>query len=132
MALVEYSDSEESHNDEGPSKESHGGKPPKSLKRKHSASAAVDLPPLPDAFHDLYASAVRVSNRDDPALHGGRQRVTPHIDGNWPTHVYIECTCGFNLSGSSTFPRAQRLTRSRVSFECRINQAEQSDPKSEG
>ncbi|MCJ1249050.1 poly(U)-specific 3'-to-5' RNA exonuclease [Trapelia coarctata] len=90
MALVEYSDSEESQKEDAPTTKSDGAKLPKSLKRKHSASSAADLPPLPDAFHDLYASAVRVSNKDDPALHGGRQRVTPHIEGNWPTHVYIE------------------------------------------
>ena len=130
MPLVEYSDSEESQKDEAPPTESHQARLPKSLKRKYSASSAADLPPLPDAFHDLYASAVRVSNKDDPSLHGGRQRVIPHIEGNWPTHVYIECTSDSNLSRLLSFKEAQQLTRSRVSFERRIKQIEQSDPSS--
>jgi hypothetical protein len=40
----------------------------------------------------LYASSIRVSVRDDPSLHGGRKRVIPHVEGNWPTHIYLECS----------------------------------------
>ncbi|KAI9806916.1 MAG: poly(U)-specific 3'-to-5' RNA exonuclease [Piccolia ochrophora] len=92
MALVDYSDSEP---DDGlPITESHGRHDPLITKRKRDSEdlghAPSHLPPLPSKFHDLYASATRVSTADDPALHGGRLRATPHVEGNWNTHVYLE------------------------------------------
>ncbi|KAK9474458.1 uncharacterized protein V1510DRAFT_361228 [Dipodascopsis tothii] len=57
-----------------------------------SADAPADapdaLPPLPGRFLDLYTAAPRVG--DDPALHGGRERVLAHVDGLWPTHAYVD------------------------------------------
>lgn len=89
MALVQYSDTE---SDTEESEE----KPPRPAKKSRHNSSSVDdrvssLPPLPTAFRDLYASSTRVSVRDDPSLHGGRKRVIPHVEGNWPTHIYLEC-----------------------------------------
>lgn len=95
MALVNYS----SESGEDPD----GGPPP--AKRRRCAVQAAEtsgnptgtdgpcskLPPLPAAFHDLYASSVRQSVVDDPSLHHGRKRQTPHVVGNWPTHLYTEC-----------------------------------------
>ena len=88
MALVEYSDSESDADIAAAS-------PPPTKKPRHSQQASA-LPPLPATFHDLYASSTRVSVQDDPSLHGGRKRVIPHVEGNWPTHIYLECTgCPF-------------------------------------
>ena len=90
MPLVEYSDSEESVNPDDASG-------PSNAKRKRAPSPPIadstvsTLPPLPATFHDLYASASRLSNTDDPSLHAGRQRQIPHVEGNWPSHVFIEC-----------------------------------------
>ena len=90
MSLVQYSDSEDSNHEATKGLITEARKE-SSLKRKRSSNTASDLPPLPDAFHDLYASAVRISTEDDPALHGGRQRIIPHVDGLWPSHIYVEC-----------------------------------------
>ena len=91
MALVEYSGSEDEETDiqdpNNGNQQTRDG-----LNRKKVSSPVAKLPPLPSNFHDLYAFNVRTATQDDPALHGGRQRQTPHIEGNWPTHVYLECT----------------------------------------
>lgn len=79
MPLVEYSDSE---SPESSGLEDTNGKKQcqRGVKRKRDSRPVSTLPPLPDTFHDLYASTSRVSNQDDPSLHGGRQRMTPHIE----------------------------------------------------
>ncbi|KAL4923442.1 HVSL domain-containing protein [Aspergillus undulatus] len=87
MALVQYSDSESDSEQEAP---------PRKINKQSKSNddtgrkPASSLPPLPASFHDLYASSIRVSVRDDPSLHGGRKRAIPHVEGNWPTHIYLE------------------------------------------
>lgn len=77
MGLVDY-----------PSSDSEGESQPAAKKPRIEGSL---LPPLPSNFRNLYSSTVRTSTQDDPELHGGRKRVTPHVAGNWPAHIYLEC-----------------------------------------
>ena len=82
MALVDYSDSDDSSSAS------------RRLKRKRSPTPHAQheaLPSLPPSVRDLYVAPVRTSTVDDPSLHSGRQRSTPHVVGNYPSHVYIEC-----------------------------------------
>ncbi|KAF1932117.1 uncharacterized protein M421DRAFT_284824 [Didymella exigua CBS 183.55] len=85
MSLVQYPDSD-SGNEDALSAQ----KPKPVLKRKRSEPSNNNLPPLPAAFHDLYSTNARVSTSDNPSLHGGRKRAVPHVEGNWPSHVYLE------------------------------------------
>jgi hypothetical protein len=92
MALVEYSESDSEPQED----DLEATSPPKKKIRpagpvSRSSLTETALPPLPSNFHDLYASSTRVSLRDDPSLHGGRKRAVPHVEGNWPTHIYLEC-----------------------------------------
>jgi hypothetical protein len=95
MALVDYTSSDEEVAEDNALSSKPGSPPanPNNLKRKRETGVTdtSELPPLPSKFHDLYTSTTRVSTRDDPSLHGGRKRITPHVEGNWPTHLYIEC-----------------------------------------
>ncbi|RDA95567.1 hypothetical protein CP533_1233 [Ophiocordyceps camponoti-saundersi (nom. inval.)] len=86
MALVDYSSSSSTSSEAGNTRQP----PSKRIKSDGPAIAAPDMPPLPAAFHDLYASTVRYSVVDDPGLHQGRKRQNPHVPGCWPSHVYVE------------------------------------------
>lgn len=109
MGLVEYSDSS---TDSDPEE----SLPPKKKQRTSNDAIKQTLPALPTAFHDLYASSTRVSVRDDPNLHGGRKRAIPHVEGNWPTHIYLECNhpCELNYLTLANiepgYPRRDELT----------------------
>ncbi|KAJ5580989.1 hypothetical protein N7450_007290 [Penicillium hetheringtonii] len=81
MSLVQYSDSDSNSEPSPP-------------RKKIARPAQADLPPLPASFHSLYASSTRVSTKDDPSLHAGRKRAIPHVEGNWPSHLYLEWVPG--------------------------------------
>jgi hypothetical protein len=106
MGLVDYSDSEPDEEEN----EGHESAPP--AKRQRVSGAPLNLPPLPQSFRDLYSSTVRTSTQDDPSLHGGRKRVTPHVPGKWPTHVYLECELLFPPSIHYKFAYPRRLAES--------------------
>jgi hypothetical protein len=114
MGLVDYSDSD-----------SEEKQPTPPSKRRKTSRGDVDaLPPLPTSFLDQYSSTVRTSTQDDPSLHGGRKRVTPHVEGHWPTHVYLECKwsvrfpCIFSTfyGCEQQMNAGRRLIQSRASY----------------
>lgn len=98
MSLIAYASSDDDEVDDAEAQEMKQPSTALPAKRRklvdsglRALPATPPLPALPAAFHDLYSSNVRTSTRDDPSLHGGRKRVTPHVDGNWPGHVFLEC-----------------------------------------
>jgi U6 snRNA phosphodiesterase len=94
MPLVDYSSSEGEEEEE----EENDNQPPPTKRPRMSSTRApknngtqlASNLELPASFHTLYATNVRTSTTDDPNLHGGRKRQTPHVEGNWPTHAYLE------------------------------------------
>lgn len=107
MALVSYSDSSSSDEDSSECIDNQGTASG-TLRRKRNTAMDSSLPSLPPSFYNLYASTLRTAGQDDPSLHAGRQRQTPHVEGNWPTHVYIECRCDSLASERTTSATSQQ------------------------
>ncbi|KAF1997668.1 hypothetical protein P154DRAFT_440761 [Amniculicola lignicola CBS 123094] len=93
-ALVEYSDSgdDEDKTADAPAQRlaAQADAPTKRKREADSQEGASGLPPLPASFFDVYTTNPRVGTTDNPSLHGGRRRAVPHVEGNWPSHVYLE------------------------------------------
>lgn len=97
MSLVTYSDSEDDTdetsnqvNKPGSKSTAHSTGPKRKRIDEDESQPRSKPPPLPSGFTTLYASTVRSSTSDDPALHSGRKRQIPHVEGNWPSFVYLE------------------------------------------
>ncbi|CEJ85144.1 hypothetical protein VHEMI03684 [[Torrubiella] hemipterigena] len=91
MPLVNYSSSDtDDENAKAPLSKRRRGNSGDGIATTKDDAIVTEMPPLPDAFHDLYASTVRQSTVDDPNLHQGRKRQNPHVIGQWPSHVYVE------------------------------------------
>ena len=91
MALVDYDSSDSGDTPAPPPAKRRKSSGDGAAPSRYADDALPSMPPLPSAFHDLYASTVRQSIVDDPSLHQGRRRQIPHVVGNWPTHLYVEC-----------------------------------------
>ena len=90
MSLVNYSDSD-SDQEPRPGQVLFQEGTRSSITSDPSNGSVQKPPPLPKEFRSLYATNVRASTSDEPDLHAGRLRQVPHVEGNWPTHVYLEC-----------------------------------------
>ncbi|KAL1916928.1 uncharacterized protein VTP21DRAFT_5125 [Calcarisporiella thermophila] len=59
------------------------------LAKSSTKAPSKKLPPLPANFLNIFSDRDR-RKLDDPALHQGRIRSVPFVEGNWATHVYAK------------------------------------------
>ncbi|KAF9485886.1 hypothetical protein BDN70DRAFT_870814 [Pholiota conissans] len=117
LTLVSYSSSDEDEEKEGPSEEGKSVQPePLQKKRK--------LPPVS-------ASLVPPGPIDNPALHQGRIRTTPHVEGQFAAHVYVSLPLGRHSMLHKLVQNILRDAKTAIPALCDIWPAEEASTRPE-
>ncbi|KAJ2990237.1 hypothetical protein NUW54_g8532 [Trametes sanguinea] len=82
IGLVDYASSDESDTDSNAAKEVHDTRKAESQATQPASKKLKKLPPLPGYL-------VPEAPVDNPALHQGRRRTTPHVEGQFAAYVYV-------------------------------------------
>ncbi|KAG9300618.1 hypothetical protein G9A89_005218 [Geosiphon pyriformis] len=91
-ALVDYTSSSEGESENEKETRGKRARTEEEEEEMRKRKFKQELPPLPSSFLELYTNKVFSTTKsiDDPSKHNGRIRSSPHVEGNWPTHVFVE------------------------------------------